>query len=505
MKQVCNSELSVVNVNRDETEEEGRVFSYSLNKKKAKAKLLKGAKRMNSLEVEVKDGCVNLRFCDGSFYEIVLPLVKLWSQKVNETVQINGTEVKIAEVHAGLEKSDNHVDTKLIVFANGDRLVLHAYNGTQNLMVQGKNYENFAKNCLQPFFVQNIEKSLNKIKQFNNDVKQTLGSKNVNKIKSDNKPYNCQYCEVKPATIGDLRLHMKKCHTKPAISSPNKNKALKFVSDANTPVKAMEKEVDSKSTNVVGKVVLDVVDLVCCEKCEFDAEDQYELDKHMESVHGQNIQPITTDNGQVRSIENPVFNVEESDEMKVDMKENTAICGECGKGFENELQCTLHMTSHELTLDSKCEICNFTTRDESELKTHIQSIHKIVKVDLNDEDQNVIKCNKCEYKCKLNIQYKKHMNLKHKQDKRYSCKHCEFSTNFIGSVWEHTLSEHEDEESTAFTPKESKNFILNMVAEQTTSITEELEIMKKDTKDVHNNLADILTTLIGKIVKIEKA
>ena len=44
-----------------------------------------------------------------------------------------------------------------------------------------------------------------------------------------------------------------------------------------------------------------------------------------------------------------------------------------------------------------------------------------------------------------------------------------------------------------------------MVAEQTTSITEELEIMKKDTKDVHNNLADILTTLIGKIVKIEKA
>ena len=44
-----------------------------------------------------------------------------------------------------------------------------------------------------------------------------------------------------------------------------------------------------------------------------------------------------------------------------------------------------------------------------------------------------------------------------------------------------------------------------MVAEQTTSITEEIEIMKKDTKDTQNNLADILTTLIGKIVKIEKA
>ena len=80
MKQVCNSELSVVNVNSNEIEEEGRVFAYSLNKKKAKAKLLKGAKRPNSLEVEVKDGCVNLRFCDGSFYVVVLPLLKLWSQ-----------------------------------------------------------------------------------------------------------------------------------------------------------------------------------------------------------------------------------------------------------------------------------------------------------------------------------------------------------------------------------------------------------------------------------------
>ena len=126
---------------------------------------------------------------------------------------INEIEVNISEVHVCLEKSANHVDTKLIVFVNGDRLVLHAYNSTQNLMVESRNYENFAKNCLQPFFVQKIEQSLNKIKNFNNGVKQTLGTKNSSRIKSDNKPYNCQYCEVKPSTLGDLRLHMKKCHT----------------------------------------------------------------------------------------------------------------------------------------------------------------------------------------------------------------------------------------------------------------------------------------------------
>ena len=42
------------------------------------------------------------------------------------------------EVNAGTENSDLHIDTKFILMANEDRIVLHAYNGTQNLMVQGK-------------------------------------------------------------------------------------------------------------------------------------------------------------------------------------------------------------------------------------------------------------------------------------------------------------------------------------------------------------------------------
>ena len=69
-------------------------------------------------------------------------MLRIWHQKVDEIVEINGTEVKLIEVDAGIENSAKHVDTKLVVMANNDRLVLHAYNGTQNLMVQGKNYKN---------------------------------------------------------------------------------------------------------------------------------------------------------------------------------------------------------------------------------------------------------------------------------------------------------------------------------------------------------------------------
>ena len=176
-------------------------------------------------------------------------------------------------------------------------------------------------------------------------------------------------------------------------------------------------------------------------------------------------------------------------------------CDECEYKCHLNIQLRKHMATHVMALDIKCEICPFTTKEETEMKTHIQTLHEIVEV--KPEEQNVFKCDQCEYKCKLKIQYNQHMKLKHKERGRYTCKHCEFKTNFIGSVWEHTILKHE-ESSTAFTPKETENIILNMVAEQTTNITEEMDHLKKDTKDVYNNLADILTTLIVKVAKIEE-
>ena len=96
MKPVYQSEMSIIEVMNNDVKEvdNGRVFNYAINKKRAKSKLLKGAKRSN-LDVELKPGCVNLRFCDGAFYVIVLPLIKDWNKKVNETIKIDDIEVKI--------------------------------------------------------------------------------------------------------------------------------------------------------------------------------------------------------------------------------------------------------------------------------------------------------------------------------------------------------------------------------------------------------------------------
>ena len=73
---LCDSQQSLIQINNDDTTSNSRMFKYNMNKKRAKAKLLKGAKRTSNLSVEVKSGCVNLRFDDGSYFEVILPMVR---------------------------------------------------------------------------------------------------------------------------------------------------------------------------------------------------------------------------------------------------------------------------------------------------------------------------------------------------------------------------------------------------------------------------------------------
>ena len=194
-------------------DQNNRIFNYDMNEKKAQKKLLKGANRVENLDVEIKPTCVNMRFSDGSFKEVVLPLIKVWHNKVGESIKFQEIEVKIIESITGTDLKVRHMDTKLVMLVNNDRIVIHVYNGTQNLMVQGKNFEAFAKNHLQPYFTEVIEKEIEKIVNFNKNVRETFGQRMEVKQKSQNKKFPCPQCRVKSSTVADLRKHMKCSHS----------------------------------------------------------------------------------------------------------------------------------------------------------------------------------------------------------------------------------------------------------------------------------------------------
>ena len=115
------------------------------------------------------------------------------------------------------------------------------------------------------------------------------------------------------------------------------------------------------------------------------------------------------------------------------------------------------------------------------------------KVNISEEDQITLSCSKCQFKCKLNIQLKKHTQNKHKEGAKYNCNECGFSTDM-----EHTLSEHPDK-SFQFTQEESENMLLKLVAEQNADIVDENNSMKEDIKGAFEKLVNVVDTAVSSI------
>ena len=69
------------------------------------------------------------------------PHLKEWHDNPQSFVKNNEYEIQIVEIEKGFDKAKKHVDTKLVMISSEQRYVLHVYNTTQNLMVQGRNSE----------------------------------------------------------------------------------------------------------------------------------------------------------------------------------------------------------------------------------------------------------------------------------------------------------------------------------------------------------------------------
>ena len=128
MKQISTGDVEICNLNMENNKTDVRAFSYVLSDKKAKDKLLKGAKRAKNLEVEEKDGCITFIFNDGSYIKTLIPLLKSWQRNTNKTVAIDSYQVNIEESGEGLDNSQKHIDTKLVIYVDNSRFVLYAYN-----------------------------------------------------------------------------------------------------------------------------------------------------------------------------------------------------------------------------------------------------------------------------------------------------------------------------------------------------------------------------------------
>ena len=425
MKEVSYSQMSQQLSNLNDNE--GREFGYILNDKRAKAKLLKGAKRSNNLEIDRSQGCVNLRFNDGSYFEVVLPLLRLWNQKHDKVVTIEDTEVRILEINTGVENTKKHIDTKLIVMAGDDRIVIHAYNGTQNVMVQGKNYERFALECLEPFFRKQIECSLDKIDNFNKNVKELLGPSKT--IKRNDKV--CPQCGTKSKSNCELKIHMKTCHSKPSINSPPKVKAIRLLNED----MSLLDETDTKEIDMEDNLDINTVVNVPT--------------KEISNVNTENINKINIEaSSEIIEIHDDSNQIDDSPHQDNSYEYN---CNNCEVGFENETEYGKHMsTIHVESQIFKCVTCDCILDTKTELVQHMKAIHDKQQMSEYTEGNN-------ERKNYVNVE--EHTNTSHTNNQSSHCNVCDFDTYYTDVMKEHIEACHV---STDNLENQDKNIIQGM-------------------------------------------
>ena len=126
------------------------------------------------IDIQHKQGAINVDFSDGSWLYAAFPEVLNWD-KVNRNFFCGDLSIQVIEAKPGMESENKNVDYKIEFQVNGEKVVLHAYNGKQRFTVSGKNHVNFVTKYIQPFFTKNIECYVSEADKFNETVITNIG------------------------------------------------------------------------------------------------------------------------------------------------------------------------------------------------------------------------------------------------------------------------------------------------------------------------------------------
>ena len=392
-----------------------RVFDYNLNDKAAKAKLLKGAKR-EAFDVVENSSSANLIFNLGSWSQVVLPSICYWNEiKGNKSCKVDEITVQIADVKMGKDVGGKHIDTQVVFFSNRDKVVLHCYNTTQLILVNGHGYAKFISMFLKPYFESKINLNREIIIKFNDSALETLENK---KIKRSNVKYTrgpthlwCTKCDFAAKSRPALAKHKKATHSPSFITkSPSLTPLLapQYQSTRNNSIT----EVLLQDNNIVNDQSDDLIDEVedkiernmaenikfTCLECNFKTKDKPDMDVHIETVHGNqesNDVKFVCSKCDHEFVSKDDFDthIQIHDNNKEDEHVSTNPQIDATPSFENQEALNHGKESLSVVADvieqiepSKiiieetevvCSICKLSSKNTDTLRMHIENIHMI--------------------------------------------------------------------------------------------------------------------------------
>ena len=201
-----------------------RSFNYALNDRKAKKKILEGAKRP-PFEVDENLTSDTLIFSAGAWLQVVLPFLDKLKEDIDKTFSVSDTKVKVNSVVFGREASDmKYVDAKVVLTTGKDRIVCHFYNTTQRVLINGHGYKKIVNSLLTPLFAEKIELLKEEIKKANSEITENFDSKAKSVKRSTVKyngrtPFSCSECDHASKSLSALSKHKQMNHSMQISSS----------------------------------------------------------------------------------------------------------------------------------------------------------------------------------------------------------------------------------------------------------------------------------------------
>ena len=449
----------------------GRKFDFELTDKKAKANLMKSASRAH-LEVEKKQRSTNLKFSAGAYLLVAKPFVKKCELGfLNKTPFIEkDMEISVEEYRDGLDQNNKHFDTKIVFSINRKKVVIHCYNSTQNMKVDGSIYEYFIEKFLVPFFKTKIGGMFHEISEYDKTVFATLAARgrpirprSVKSVRSviNQSNFTCKRCCSEFVNHNQLKKHKLSVHSTSfntsetsLMSIRNSTRNNSFVEDMllcddislsvvkNTleedVVKdTLEKDVikDTLKEDVKSHNIPQVNHM--CEKCEKIFDCITNLETHKCVTHkNDDVLQIQPSLESIFSCEKCDFESENEEDMKTHNTKNIHDIRNMNKTVQEDGLDDCNSKSY------KCHKCDFNTSDLKVMDEHTVNIHgmfKCYKCEYIAEDHDLLKnhmkkhtgrilftCSGCEFEATRQILLENHMEVKHKKksDRNNKCDDC---------------------------------------------------------------------------------
>ena len=436
-----------------------RAHDYNLDDKSAKAKMLKGAKRI-PIELVENKGSSNINFSVGAWNHVVLPSVRYWdSIKGEKTCKVDTTEIRIASVELGKDAGGLHIDTKVVFYANRNKIVCHLYNTTQRVLINGHGYDKFIKAFLIPYFETKINLNNQEIANFNKLVLESHGSRQVKRSSVKYKQgsnHICRVCDFSAKSLTSLRKH-KESHNSVSFegyqalmsSSTRNNSISEAILQENLTITNTSTE-STKVLNLEETSVKEPINLkqIMCDwhPCDYKSSDKTELRKHIGKHLGQtqakevfeceSCDYNSTIKEHVETHKRNEYEIEKvfCDASRDEVRENEdgeevevveghmehinvfdnlegEKCEICGEAYTNSLELEWHMETEHEDNKSLSSYCDFKSKNENEFQSHILSHKQEI---VTPEGATI-----------GDIEVPQHLNSRHNQDENNLGKHNE--------------------------------------------------------------------------------